>query len=51
MLPISQPTKSVMNGGFSLREPAGQKLIDNWPVISQQIAQIGQDVERRLQRI
>ena len=29
-----------------LRQPAGQKLIEKWPAIAQQTAQIGQDVSR-----
>jgi len=32
--------RNAPNGRISLREPAGKKLID-WPVISQQTAQIG----------
>ena len=30
-----------------LRQPAGQKLIEKWPAIRQQTAQIGQDVSRK----
>ena len=30
-----------------LRQPAGQKLIEKWPAIAQQTAQIGQDVSRK----
>ena len=29
------------------RQPAGQKLIEKWPAIAQQTAQIGQDVSRK----
>jgi uncharacterized protein len=29
------------------RQPAGQKLIEKWPAITQQTAQIGQDVSRK----
>jgi len=29
------------------RQPAGQKLIEKWPAIMQQTAQIGQDVSRK----
>ena len=29
------------------RQPAGQKLLDKWPAITQQVAQIGQDVSRK----
>jgi hypothetical protein len=30
-----------------LRQPAGQKLIEKWPAIAQQTAQVGQDVSRK----
>jgi hypothetical protein len=29
------------------RQPAGQKMIEKWPAIAQQTAQIGQDVSRK----
>ena len=29
------------------RQPAGQKLIEKWPAVTQQTAQIGQDVSRK----
>jgi hypothetical protein len=29
------------------RQPAGHKLIEKWPAIAQQTAQIGEDVSRK----
>ena len=46
MLPISRSTKCARwRPSFVSR--AGQKLIEKWPAITQQTAQIGQDVSRK----